>query len=52
MKMKKETVTITVTVKERVTWTINPVTRKSPNPRAYDRNKAKAAAKKRCAEWV
>ena len=25
----------------RVTWDISPVTRKSPNPRAYDRKKAR-----------
>lgn len=39
--------------KKRGTWgAVNPVTRKSANPRAYDRNKAKAAARKRCAEWA
>ena len=26
--------------KRRGTWTINPVTRKPPDPRAYNRNKA------------
>ncbi len=27
-------------VRKRGTWTINPVTRKPPNPRAYNRKKA------------
>lgn len=31
---------------KRGSWNgLNPVTRRSPNPRAYDRNKAKAAAR-------
>lgn len=28
--------------KHRVTWSINPVTRKPKNPKAYDRNREKA----------
>lgn len=46
MKNKKETITVKVTRKKRVMWTINPVTRKPTNPRAYDRNKAKRAFRK------
>lgn len=32
--------------KKRVTWAMNPVTRKPKNPKAYDRNKEKAYSKK------
>ena len=37
---------------KRATWgSMNPVTRRPQNPKAYDRKKSQAAARKECAAW-
>lgn len=50
-KISSTTVTVKVEHKERVMWTINPVTRTTRNPRAYDRSSAKRAARKELREY-